>query len=199
MHIAVSASNRIEVLLETNGALAMRANTAVVAARRTGTDVTGRAATIASAVPAMKMRRFMRRGAPQELVVGSWELGESGRVCEHSSRRGTPNPNSVSEANILPTPRAQRASPVAFAPEQAGRTHHQHQDEDGEDQHVALRKHVRAAELIHEAEHQAADERARYAAAAAQHDHAEGQHVVGTDLAGGEPARRRQQGARSAG
>src|SRR5436309_1108407 len=104
MHIAVRASNRIEVLLEMNGATAIIRNSAAVATRRSAGEPRGRAATMASAVPAIRMSRFTRRSA---------------------------------------------SSPIAFAAEQAGWTPHQDQDQDREDQHIPLRQHVRAAELIH--------------------------------------------------
>src|SRR6266436_9362829 len=59
IHIAVSASNRIDVLLETSGATSISPITPNVAARRTQAADNGRAATIARTMPTRKISKFI--------------------------------------------------------------------------------------------------------------------------------------------
>src|SRR5712691_12255147 len=64
IHIAVSASNKIDVLLETSGAASITPITPSVAARRTIGGDNGRAATIARAIPTRKMSKFTGAAVP---------------------------------------------------------------------------------------------------------------------------------------
>ncbi len=70
MHMAVSASNRIEVLLEISGATIMTAMTPSVAARRKIGGDNGRAATIARTIPIRKMTRFTDNPPDREGPLG---------------------------------------------------------------------------------------------------------------------------------
>jgi hypothetical protein len=63
-HMAVSASNSTDVLLEINGATTIKATTPAVAPRRTRADDRPRAARIARIVPRTKIARFTAGSPP---------------------------------------------------------------------------------------------------------------------------------------
>src|SRR5690349_14759829 len=128
MHIAVSASKSAAVDPVISGAASISPNSAAVAAHCNALPACGRAAMIASAVPTTKMARFKRASGAQ--VRGS-----------RSEVRGA----ALAPRTSHPAPRAKRASSVAFATQQAGRSNDKDQDQDGEDDHVSLLEQVGSA------------------------------------------------------
>src|SRR6266542_3565041 len=128
MQAAVSVSKGTEVVGEMAGAASMSRQRAAVAPRRKGALDWGRAATIARVVPARRMRRFI--GFPSSPGPLSHK-GRGGDMCRSS---------------------------VALFAEEAGGLGDEDEDEDGEDDDVALGEEVDAAELVNQAKDEAAEQ-----------------------------------------